>query len=80
VPVMWLNEGGQSAAGAAIDQLLAFHPAAVEAHVMAEQRHVPLPVLIANAAFEKACTTSEAVRLARGLHVVPEFLGNRAPD
>ncbi|MFY8099937.1 MAG: FGGY family pentulose kinase, partial [Allorhizobium sp.] len=25
VPGMWLNEGGQSAAGAAIDQLLAFH-------------------------------------------------------
>ncbi len=31
VPGMWLNEGGQSAAGAAIDQLLAFHPAAADA-------------------------------------------------
>ncbi|MGO7594181.1 FGGY-family carbohydrate kinase, partial [Rhizobium leguminosarum] len=39
VPGMWLTEGGQSAAGAAIDHLLAFHPAAVEAHGMAEQRH-----------------------------------------
>lgn len=79
VPGMWLNEGGQSAAGAAFDRLHAFHPAAVEAHGMAEQRRVPLPVLIANAAAEKAGTTSEAVRLATGLHVVPEFLGNRAP-
>jgi D-ribulokinase len=79
VPGMWLNEGGQSAAGAAIDQLLAFHPAAAEANGIAEQRRVPLPVLIADAAAEKAGTTSEAVRLATGLHVVPEFLGNRAP-
>jgi ribulose kinase len=27
VPGLWLSEGGQSAAGAAIDQLLSFHPA-----------------------------------------------------
>ena len=27
IPGAWLNEGGQSAAGAAIDQLVAFHPA-----------------------------------------------------
>ncbi|VEB86052.1 carbohydrate kinase [Citrobacter koseri] len=31
VPGLWLVEGGQSAAGAAIDQLLAFHPAAEDA-------------------------------------------------
>lgn len=31
VPGYWLSEGGQSAAGAAIDQLLSFHPAAAEA-------------------------------------------------
>ncbi|MGO4830903.1 FGGY family pentulose kinase, partial [Rhizobiaceae sp. 2RAB30] len=37
VPGMWLNEGGQSAAGAAIDQLLHFHPAAVEAAELAKR-------------------------------------------
>ena len=31
VPGLWLNEGGQSAAGAAIAHLLAFHPASSEA-------------------------------------------------
>ena len=36
VPGMWLNEGGQSAAGAAIDQLLSFHPAAAEATARAQ--------------------------------------------
>ncbi|PSJ59027.1 FGGY-family carbohydrate kinase [Pseudaminobacter soli (ex Li et al. 2025)] len=79
VPGMWLNEGGQSAAGAAIDQLLRFHPAALEAATQAESKGVALPVMLANLAAEKKGTASEAVRLATGMHVVPEFLGNRAP-
>ncbi len=79
VPGMWLNEGGQSAAGAAIDQLLSFHPAAADAQARATSQRIPLPVLIADAVAEKVSQASEAVRLAQGLHVVPEFLGNRAP-
>jgi D-ribulokinase len=79
VPGMWLNEGGQSAAGAAIDQLLSFHPAAAEAASKASEMHVPLPVLIADAAAIRVEEASDAVTLAAGLHVVPEFLGNRAP-
>jgi ribulose kinase len=38
VPGFWLSEGGQSAAGAAIDQLLSFHPAAAEAKALASAR------------------------------------------
>lgn len=79
VPGMWLNEGGQSAAGAAIDQLLRFHPAAVEAAELSQHKGVALPVLLADLAAAKCGTSSEAVKLATGLHVVPEFLGNRAP-
>lgn len=79
VPGMWLNEGGQSAAGAAIDQLLLFHPAAAEAQALAKSKNVPLPVLLADMAIDRAGSASRAVELARGLHVVPEFLGNRAP-
>lgn len=79
VPGMWLNEGGQSAAGAAIDQLLLFHPAAPEAQALAKSKSVPLPVMLADMAIETAGSASKAVGLARGLHVVPEFLGNRAP-
>ncbi|WP_018235497.1 FGGY-family carbohydrate kinase [Ensifer sp. BR816] len=79
VPGMWLNEGGQSAAGAAIEQLLAFHPAASEALELAERRGVSLPVLLAELAAARARSLSESVRVAGGLHVVPEFLGNRAP-
>ncbi len=79
VPGMWLNEGGQSAAGAAIDQLLSFHPAAIEASEQARVEGKSLPAHMAEVAAKKASTASEAVVLAAGLHVVPEFLGNRAP-
>ncbi|MBY5813948.1 FGGY-family carbohydrate kinase [Rhizobium leguminosarum] len=79
VPGLWLNEGGQSAAGAAIDQLLSFHPAAAEARELSKTTGVPLPVLLADMAARKAGRSSDAVTLAAGLHVVPEFLGNRAP-
>ncbi len=79
VPGMWLNEGGQSAAGAAIEQLLSFHPAASEAKELSKRNGVPLPVLLADMAAQKAGHSSDAVKLVAGLHVVPEFLGNRAP-
>ncbi|MBC9246900.1 FGGY-family carbohydrate kinase [Paracoccus sp. 11-3] len=75
VPGLWLNEGGQSAAGAAIDQLLSFHPAASEAAAAAKAAGQPLPVWLAG----RVSDASTAIDLARGLHVVPEFLGNRAP-
>ena len=79
VPGMWLNEGGQSAAGAAIEQLLSFHPAAPQAAAEANAAGQPLPVWLAEQAARKAGDLSAAVTLADGLHVVPEFLGNRAP-
>lgn len=79
VPGMWLNEGGQSAAGAAIDQLLSFHPAAAEATARAKAKGMSLPAFMAEQAAIKVANASEAVDLAAGLHVVPEFLGNRAP-
>ncbi|EJK7981835.1 FGGY family pentulose kinase [Citrobacter koseri] len=79
VPGLWLVEGGQSAAGAAIDQLLAFHPAAEDARKLAQEAGLPLPVYLADRVSEKAPQASDAVMLAAGIHVVPEFLGNRAP-
>ena len=79
VPGMWLNEGGQSAAGAAIDHLLTLHPAAHDAKLAAQAAGVPLPAWLADQAVLRVTTPSDAVHLARGVHVVPEFLGNRAP-
>ncbi len=79
VPGMWLNEGRQSAAGAAIDQLLSFHPAAAEATARARAGGKSLPAFMAEQAALKVSNSSQAVELAEGLHVMPEFLGNRAP-
>ncbi|MBJ3814254.1 FGGY-family carbohydrate kinase [Shimwellia pseudoproteus] len=79
VPGLWLSEGGQSAAGAAIDQLLAFHPAAAEARQQAGALGLPLPVYLADRVLAKITDPSHALDLVDGVHVVPEFLGNRAP-
>jgi D-ribulokinase len=79
VPDAWLNEGGQSVAGAAIEQLLSMHPATPDARHQAEQAGQSLAVMLAALAAQAANNLSEAVLLAKGLHVVPEFLGNRAP-
>ena len=79
VPNTWLNEGGQSVAGAAIEHLLALHPLAPEVQLQAEAAGQSLPVLLASLAVQQVTSLSQAVTLADGLHVVPEFLGNRAP-
>ncbi|WP_144148824.1 FGGY-family carbohydrate kinase [Paraburkholderia sp. BCC1884] len=79
VPDAWLNEGGQSVAGAAIERLLAMHPAAPDAQQSAEQEGQSLPSMLAGLAARHSRGLSGAVLLADGLHVVPEFLGNRAP-
>jgi D-ribulokinase len=79
VPDAWLNEGGQSVAGAAIERLISMHPAASDARRRAEQEGQSLPSLLASLAVQAADNLSGVVLLANGLHVVPEFLGNRAP-
>lgn len=79
VPGLWLNEGGQSAAGAAIDHLLEFHPRASEAHAEAARGEQSLPGWLANRAEKLLGKCSNAAALAGDVHVVPEFLGNRAP-
>lgn len=79
LPEMWLNEGGQSAAGAAIDHLLMLHPAHAEAKVLAQAGGLALPVWLADMAAAASPDLSDAATLAQEVHVVPEFLGNRAP-
>lgn len=79
VPNAWLNEGGQSVAGAAIEQLLSMHPAVNDARNRAQRAGQSLPVMLAALATQRASGPSQTVTLAKGLHVVPEFLGNRAP-
>ena len=75
-PDQWLTEGGQSAFGAAIDRLMRRHPAFTDA----SQR-------LGDNAYEEmerdilahAGSLSRAALLAKDLHVLPDFLGNRSP-
>jgi D-ribulokinase len=78
VPGLWLNEGGQSAAGAAIDQLLHCHPAATEAEARARAVGRSLVDIVAEEAQRLAAET-DPVALMGALTVVPDFLGNRSP-
>lgn len=78
-PGLWLSEGGQSGAGAAIEQLIGFHPAAPEAQRLAEAEGLSLPDWLAAQAARHPATPSEAARLAGEIIVVPDFLGNRSP-
>jgi ribulose kinase len=79
LPGFWLNEGGQSAAGAAIDHLVTMHPAAPKARLLAEEEGLSLTAWLDREAGRKAESPERVVALAGGIHVVPEFLGNRSP-
>ncbi|MGI4798316.1 MAG: FGGY-family carbohydrate kinase [Janthinobacterium lividum] len=80
VPGLWLLEGGQSAAGAAIVELLRWHPLHDQLATAAAAAGQGLADLLAERALlATGGDASATIRLADGLHVVPEFLGNRAP-
>jgi D-ribulokinase len=79
VPRYWLLEGGQSAYGAALDHLVTLHPAYPEAVAAAKAAGQPLLAYLEGRAVELAGSLASVARLARDVHVVPEFLGNRAP-
>jgi len=79
VPGLWLNEGGQSATGAAIDHLVQSHPAYPELAAAADAAGVAPLDLLERGAVERLGSAGEAALLARDLHVLPEFLGNRSP-
>ncbi|UXS32412.1 FGGY-family carbohydrate kinase [Agrobacterium tumefaciens] len=79
VPGLWLNEGGQSAAGAAIAHLLKMHPMSAEANAEARTAGKSLPAWLIDRILERVNNLSEAPLLAGEIMVVPEFLGNRAP-
>lgn len=80
LPGLWLNEGGQSAFGAALAYIVAMHPAARPAGDLASAEGVSLFAMLERLAIDQAGGTSDAARLARDIHVIPELLGNRSPE
>jgi D-ribulokinase len=79
VPGFWLNEGGQSAAGAAIDHLIRSHPAYNEALATAQAAGMEILEFLERGIVSRSGNLGEAALLARDVHVMPEFLGNRSP-
>jgi D-ribulokinase len=79
VPGLWLNEGGQSAAGAAIDHLIGSHPAYKETVEAARAAGLGVLDYLERRIVSRFARPGEAALLARDIHVLPEFLGNRSP-
>ncbi|MGH1416541.1 MAG: FGGY-family carbohydrate kinase [Pelagimonas sp.] len=79
VPGLWLSEGGQSAAGEAIVQLVKHHPAYAQTSQLAKGAGQSLLTYLLNYIADLVDHPSDAVVLAKDKIVVPEFLGNRAP-
>ncbi|MEN3286152.1 MAG: D-ribulokinase [Bradyrhizobium sp.] len=79
VPGFWLNEGGQSAAGAAIDHLLRSHPAFPDASAAARGEGLDVIEYLERRIMAGVTHAGVAALLARDLHILPEFLGNRSP-
>jgi FGGY-family pentulose kinase len=72
LPGLWLNEGGQSASGALLDHVLRLHGAA--------RGEEPGPALHARVVARiSELRAAEGSGFAAGLHVLPDFHGNRSP-
>jgi FGGY-family pentulose kinase len=82
VPGMWLTEGGQSAAGSAIDHMIASHAAApaLEAEAASTGRSVYEILNAEIAALASSAAVPYSALLTRSIHVLPYFLGNRSPN
>jgi D-ribulokinase len=79
LPGLWLNEGGQSAAGAALDHLVHLHRDAPDIAALAATKGQSLIQYVADHAAGRAPSLSETILAAGEMIVVPEFLGNRSP-
>ncbi len=75
LPALWLNEGGQSATGSLIDHVIRTHAAhdglASEGGSIYERLNARIGALAAG--------LPHPAFLTSGLHVDPDFLGNRSP-
>ncbi|HEX2017582.1 MAG TPA: FGGY-family carbohydrate kinase, partial [Aurantimonas sp.] len=80
LPGYWLLEGGQSAYGAALDYLVALHPAYPQAKADAASDGRSVLDHLESRAIQMAGSVEEVAGLAAKLDIVPEFLGNRSPE
>jgi D-ribulokinase len=79
VPGQWLNEGGQTTAGAGIDHIVRSHPAHIAAEKLAARNGLALLDFLEKRLVDGAGDVSRTALRARDLHILPDFLGNRSP-
>ena len=70
LPEYWINEGGQSATGALLDHIIRAHGAGGEPNASLHRRIVQRVAEL---------RSQEGGALAKRLHVLPDFHGNRSP-
>lgn len=81
VPDMWLTEGGQSAAGSAIDYMIVNHPNYPNLQAQAKQDVTTVYHLL-NQEISRLTRLNHlpcSALLTKDIHVLPDFLGNRSP-
>jgi FGGY-family pentulose kinase len=81
IPDLWLTEGGQSATGALIDHVIFSHAAAAPLQAEARRAGRTIYELLNDrlAVLAKAGCMPHPAALTAGLHVQPDFHGNRSP-
>ena len=79
VPGLWLNEGGQSATGSLVDHVITTHAAFAEADREARARGCTIYERLNDRLAEMAASLAFPALLTAGLHVQPDFHGNRSP-
>ncbi|XP_060770179.1 FGGY carbohydrate kinase domain-containing protein isoform X6 [Neoarius graeffei] len=79
VPDLWLNEGGQSATGKLIDHVVTGHAAFCQLKERAEKSGLHIYSFLNGYLEEMAKDLKNLDELTAGLHVWPDFHGNRSP-
>ena len=79
VPGMWLTEGGQSAAGAAIDHVIADHAHSAKLAAEALEHNVTIYELMNSEVLRIQAEEGRGPEITRDLHILPDFIGNRSP-
>ena len=79
VPGMWLGEGGQSTAGAAIDHVIADFKGSVALFEDAQSQGRTVYELLNEEVARLQKASGEGPEITRDFHVLPYFLGNRSP-
>ena len=79
VPGMWLTEGGQSAAGAAIDHVIADHAYASQLAAEALKHNTSIYELLNREVGRLQAEEGKGPEITRDLHILPDFIGNRSP-